>query len=127
MEQNIPSQQSKQSGRVSDLEDLLIEIPTQLLVKVIDGKSCLSSTEVNSLKKINQSASNAMAPLLSGLAAMGEMLAQSSGEISEEAIIGTGWLLRSLSRQAEFLRELETHSLDLLYNNEALKNKLHKN
>ncbi|WHP05798.1 hypothetical protein QLH32_17620 [Acinetobacter corruptisaponis] len=102
---NIPPK--NQSNKILDLKDLLPEIPVSIYIKASEGK-CLDQDETALLEKINRAAENASAPLMYGISAIGELLAHSHEEVSEDAICNIGWLLESLAKQADTLFYLQS-------------------
>lgn len=109
------------NDKVLGFNDLLPKIPPNLCLKLATKGQLLDQDEVALLTKINSAAENASSPLLFGISAIGELLAQSHEEVSPDAIHNIGWLLESLGKQAEYLLFLQRDCSSMLAKHSVLQ------
>lgn len=115
---NIPF--TIESSKVLDLEDLLPVIPENIILKTLK-KQALTHDEAELIEKIDNATENAMTPLPLGIAAIGELLAYSSEQVSREAVQNIGWLIESLGRQMFALSNLKEMSEQTLSCDKGVK------
>lgn len=108
------------SGKVLDIQDLIPRLPDELLIK-FDRSKELTTDEESFLTQAKQAAENSSLPILSGIAAIGELLAISADEVRRDTISDIGWLIQSLGLQAVSLDLLRNDANAILKRNEELK------
>lgn len=116
---NIPF--TIQSDKNLDFADLLPQIPQQMSAKVSVRMEALQEEEEQLIQRICTASESASAPILHGISAIGELLAHSATEVSQDTISNIGWLINSLGNEATALSNLKTESEYLLRQNRKIK------
>ena len=98
---NIPF--TIKSDKNLDFADLLPKIPRQMAAKVSVQMQSLQVDEEQILQRICLASESASAPILHGISAIGELLAHSATEVSQDTIANIGWLINSLGNEATAL------------------------
>lgn len=115
---NIPF--TIESSNTLDFGDLLPTIPNTIILKTLQ-KQALTNDEAELIQKIDVATENAMTSLPLGIAAIGELLAHSSEQVSREAVHNIGWLIESLGRQMFALSHLKEMSEQTLSCDKGVK------
>lgn len=108
------------SSKILGLEDLLPRIPENIINKTLK-REVLTNDEAELIQNIDCASENAMTPLPLGVAAIGELLAQSADKVSPEVVENIGWLIESLGRQMFALSSLKDMSESTLATDKGLK------
>ncbi|WP_394651409.1 hypothetical protein [uncultured Acinetobacter sp.] len=116
---NIPF--TIQSDNNLDYADLLPQIPQQMVARVSVKLEPLQEDEEKLIQRICSASETASAPILHGISAIGELLALSATDVSQETISNIGWLINSLGNEAAALSNLKTESEHLLKQNRKVK------
>lgn len=89
------------SKPVPCFSDLLLSVENQFPPAWKDD-ACLTGEQVEQLERISSAASETAGMITSGLAAVGELLAWvgTTGELSNESLTSTGWLIQHLADTA---------------------------
>jgi len=89
---------------IPSLNDLIVSVDGEFPAE--SSGLPLTVEQVNKLELISDASSQAMVSVLSGLAAVGELIAvPEEDEISHESLIGVGWLVHQLAGLAGRLHE----------------------
>lgn len=89
------------SKTIPSFSDLLLRVENQF-PSAWQEDACLTEEQVDQLERISSAASESAGMITSGLAALGELLAWvgTTGELSNESLTSTGWLIQHLADTA---------------------------